>query len=351
MRRVLRFLGLATALAAAAAGGRAAEPAPLDPYRPPAGDPAVLRIQGSATMETLVRAWAAAFRARGHGDVAFDIRLRGNGTGMPALYLGYADLAVFSRDLNTTDNDGFAHVLKRRPLRVELATGSLDVPRRSPALVLYVRADNPLASLTLVQVDAIFSAVRHRGAPAPILTWDQLGLRGDWAGRPIDLYADDSSSVAGAFLQHAALGDARIMNVGHLTEFRDQVAADGTLTEAAPQALGALEGDRFGLAVATEAYAGPGVRALALAAAPGKAAVGPSRASVVDRSYPLARSIFGCVDAGPGRPMNPRLRAFLLFILGPEGQALAEKPGGYLPLAPAAQAAAIACVRGAGRGD
>ena len=56
-------------------------------------------------------------------------------------------------------------------------------------------------------------------------------------------------------------------------------------------------------------------------------------------------------DAGPGRPMNPRLRAFLLFILGPEGQALAEKPGGYLPLAPAAQAAAIACVRGAGRGD
>ena len=60
-----------------------------------------------------------------------------------------ADLAFFGRDTNVTDNDGFAHVLNYKPLRVELGTCSLDQPGKSPALVLFVHRDNPLTQLTL----------------------------------------------------------------------------------------------------------------------------------------------------------------------------------------------------------
>jgi phosphate transport system substrate-binding protein len=300
---------------------------PLDPYRPPANTSATVRIWGDRHLGALSRAWAAGYQAA-HPGTAFEFHLLGNGTAMPALYLGLADVALFGRDLIVTDIDGFAHVRKYNPLRIELATGSLAATGEAPALVLAVRGDNPLRELTLQQVDAIFSSQRNLGAPAAIRTWGQLGLAGDWSDRPIRLYADDTQSMTAQFLQRAALGDSRRMNWEHFTEFSDRRDPDGTVVTAAAQCAAALRTDKFGLAVTTVGCLAPDLKALALGAGPGEPCYAPSPENVASRSYPLARPIFACVD----QPPNPRVRDFLRFVLSPEGQGIIERSGGYLAL-------------------
>lgn len=328
-RPLLLLVALGASLAPRPAGAGAE---PLNPYHPPANESATIRIWGDRHLDGLSRAWAAGYQAA-HPGTAFAFQLLGNGTAMPALYLGQADVALFGRDLIVTDVDGFAHVRKYDPLRIELATGGLATPGEAPALVLAVRRDNPLRELTLQQVDAIFSSQRRLGAPAAIRTWGQLGLTGEWADRPIRLYADDTQSMTALFFQRVALGDSRRMNWEHFTEFSDRRYPEGRVVTAAEQSAAALQSDQFGLAVTKASCLTPDLTALALGVGPGGTYYAPTLGNVASRSYPLARPIFACVDQPPGRPLDPRVRDFLRFLLSPEGQGIIERSSGYLSLA------------------
>ena len=309
----------------------AEEAEPLAPYQPPANSTQTLRLWGSRNMDALVHAWAQAYRVA-HPEVNFEIKLLGNGTAMPALYLGLADLAFFSRDLIVTDVDGFAHVRKYNPLRVELATGSAEDPGHAPALVLLVHRDNPLTRLSLRQVDAIFSAPRRRGASAAIRTWGQLGLTGEWTDQPIHLYGDDAQSMTALFFQRAALGNSHRMNWEHFTEFGDLRRADGTVVTAAQQTSAALKTDRYGLAISSLHYLTKELKPLALAEKDSGLFYEPTKVNIAARRYPLSRPVFVCADQPPGRPLDPKVRDFLYFVLGAAGQQMIVRDGSYLPL-------------------
>ena len=62
------------------------------------------------------------------------------------------------------------------PVEIEVATGSFDQPHKSPAYAIFVHKSNPLAKLTLPQLDGIFGAERGGGWNA--LTWDETAARG-----------------------------------------------------------------------------------------------------------------------------------------------------------------------------
>ena len=330
-----RHIACLFALGIGALAARSVEVAqPLEPYHPAPNLTHTLRLAGNRNMDRLVRAWAAAYHGA-HPEIDFQVEMLGNGTGMPRLYLGQADIAFFGRDTIVTDNDAFAHVLKYPHLRIDLGTGSLAAPGKSPALVLLVHRDNPLSQLTLSQVDAIFSALRRRGAPAAIRTWGDLGLTGEWANQPIHLYTDNTESMTGVFFQHAALKDSRMMNWEHYTEFDDVRHPDGTVTEAAEQSRAALQKDRYGLALSSLHYLDEGVKALALAERAGGPFVSPTRETLIARAYPLTRTIFACVNQPPGRSLDPKVRDFLCFVLSEAGQKVLANDGEYLPLAPA----------------
>ena len=318
-------------LVLAAVALRAEEASPLAPYAPPENSTSTLRIWGDRHMERVTQAWARAYR-RTHPETHFEIKLLGNGTGMPALYLGMADLAFFGRDTIVTDNDGFAHVRKYAPLKVELGTGSLGAPGRATALVLFVHRDNPLEHLTLAQVDAIFSSRRRRGASEPILTWGQLGLTGEWANRAINLYGDDTESMSGLFFQHAALGDSRMMNWEHFTEFKDVRRADGSVLDAAAQSMAALRKDRCGLAISNLHYVNADAKPISLSVNDGSVYFAANRKNLESRNYPLTRTIFACVDPRPGKSLDPKVRDFLRYVLSAEGQETMARDGEYLPL-------------------
>jgi phosphate transport system substrate-binding protein len=72
-------------------------------------------------------------------------------------------------------------------------------------LAVYVNRDNPIESLSLPQVDAIFSATRRCGAPADIQRWGDLGLTGDWENRDFTLYSRNAVSGTYGFFKDNAL--------------------------------------------------------------------------------------------------------------------------------------------------
>jgi phosphate transport system substrate-binding protein len=55
-------------------------------------------------------------------------------------------------------------------------------------------------------------------------------------------------------------------------------------------------------------------------------------ATVANRTYPLVRDAYIYVNRAPGRPMDPKTREFLRFVLSREGQQIIANTDMYYPL-------------------
>ncbi len=320
------YLGTLCLAALAASNVNAQAPsAAFDPHPVSAG---TLRIWGDTYMSSVVQAWEEHFR-RYHPDVRFETQLMGTDTAMPGLYGGIADLALFGRESNATESDGFLHSLQYKPLELHLMTGSLDVPGMSYAPVLFVLKDNPLEKLTLAQADSVFGCGQPGVVPAR--TWGDLGLGGEWKDKPIHVYALDMEAGTGAFFLHALQGESKKMNWAIVREFSDGRRPDGTSYEASEQAMDALLRDRYGLAVSSLRYAGGEAKALAVSAG-GRASVSATRETLIDGSYPLARLTYAFVNQPPGKPVPALVKEFLRFVYSDEGRKVVSDSHGFLPL-------------------
>lgn len=297
-------------------------PPPVDTAKP-----GVIRIAGPATLAPLVARWREAFQ-KTHPTVRIEAQLDGSDVALAALYTRRTDLALLGRKATEAEVKAYEWVYRRKPAAVEIATGSLDRAGHSPALALFVHRDNPLASLTLAQLDALFSFERRRGAPAALTTWGNLGLGGAWAAAPVRLYAPDTESGTGRFFRAAALGDSRSLHWDRITEFTDMSPLRAPSHDAAARTLAALATDPRGLAVASlgAANAHPTVKPIALDG------IALDRTNVVSRRYPLARAVVAYFHAAKDQPPHPAAAEFLRFILSEAGQGAVAADTGYLPL-------------------
>jgi phosphate transport system substrate-binding protein len=322
MNRLLRMFAGAIVVLTAAGPAAAGEPAPTES--------GTIRVWSNEAMRAVVVRWQQGFSRHHRGVTVVDTPI-GTDVAMAGLYTGRADVALMGREATASEVQAFEWIFRAKPARVEIMNGSLAAPEKSPALVVFVHPDNPLSKLTLAQLDAIFGHEHRRGLD-PIVTWGQLGLRGDWAARPIDLYGPDATSGSGVFFRHAVLGDSRNLNWDRMREFSDEKGAGSALRSAGRQIVDALSRDRFGIAVANLGFAGPQVKALALAAGDRGPFVNATTESVGSRTYPLTRTAFALFKRLPGRPLDPKVQEFLTYILSDEGQAEVGREGDYLRL-------------------
>jgi phosphate transport system substrate-binding protein len=211
-----------------------------------------------------------------------------------------------------------------------VATGSLDVRNHGMALVIFVHKDNPLAKLTLAQLDAIFGADHRRGLNN-IRTWGKLGLTGEWAAKPIHTYGFGIEQDQSQYFQKAVMGGSQKWT-DKLKEFDDLRKADGTVAEAGRRIVDAVSHDRQGIAISQMAYQNSQVKPLALAAEEGGPYYEPSRETVAQRKYPLAQQVKFYVNRAPGQPIDPKVKEYLRYILSQEGQEDIARDGGYFPL-------------------
>ncbi len=335
-RRIL-FLGAGLALLARVVAAQDA--APLPDYLPAQIVSGTIRSWGNNHMAGLMKNWEAGFK-KFHPDVRFDDYLKGTASAQFGLAEWQADLALMGRQVYTYEFYGTYRRSLMLPVEIAVASGSLDVPHKSYALAVFVHKDNPLAKLTLKQLDGIFGAQRTggwqgmrwnraaaRGAKDNIRTWGQLGLTGEWADKPIHPYGPPGVYPGGTtFFQSRVMGGA------------DTWAEDLREYENRPEMIAVLAQDRYGIAYTGLCYATPQVKPLALAENDGSPFVAPTRASVADRSYPLSRLvyIYFTVDKPNGGPADPRVdpkvREFLRYVLSRQGQADVAREGDYLPL-------------------
>ncbi len=310
------FLALALALAAASAMA-----APYQPQQQIRGD---IRIWGSPEDTALVKAWEEGFR-KSHRDARVVASLHGPESALASLYCDVADIAFVGRELRLpTDNMAFQWVKLYRPTTVEIANAGFKASRPAAGLAVFVHPDNPIAGLSVAQLDAIFGAEHKRG-PANARTWGDVGLTGEWAARPIHPVAPPVTSIPALFFRKTVLDDSFKWSV-EMKEMADDA-----------KAVDLVARDPLAIAYAPMVAGTGGVRALPLAKS-GAAFVKPGPESAADRSYPLARAVIVAVDKPVGKPLAPRVHEFLRYVLSDEGQAALARDGAYVPLsAPAVQ--------------
>jgi phosphate transport system substrate-binding protein len=298
----------------------------------------VIRISGHGSaanpwMKQLLAAWERDFQ-RFQPGVTLEYRMYGTSSAIPALFNGVADIAILGEEIDPAAVKTFERVKHYPPLGVNVFTGSVDVRNIDYAQQVFVHKDNPLAKLTLVELDAIFGE-EHRRGPANIRTWGEMGLKGEWASKPISLYGWRIDDSFGIFMQQYVMEGSHRWNCA-LHEYVHISRADGTIYDHGQQILDALAKDRYGIAVSNIRYAGPDVKVLPLAVT----AAGPyyqaTKQTLIDQTYPLARIIPAVIDRRPGAAVDSRLREFLRYLLSREGQQIVLNDGRYLPLSPTA---------------
>jgi phosphate transport system substrate-binding protein len=78
------------------------------------------------------------------------------------------------------------------------------------------------------------------------------------------------------------------------------------------------------------------VKPIAIAAREGGPFVPLTPETVADRTYPLIRDAYVYLNRAPGRPMDPKVKEFLRFVLSREGQQIIADTDMYYPLTAAA---------------
>ncbi|MEK7486271.1 MAG: phosphate ABC transporter substrate-binding protein [Planctomycetota bacterium] len=263
---------------------------------------------GSDTLNNLMTFWAEGFREI-YPNVNIQIEGKGSATAPSALISGTAQLGPMSRPMKPSEIQEFEKKYGFKPTEIAVALDSLAV---------YVHKDNPLTSLSLPEVDAIFSKNRTGGFPKDINSWGQLGLKQEWEKRPLSIYGRNSASgTYGYFKEHAlAKGD-----------FKDSVKE---CPGSASVVVGVTE-DIAGIGYSGIGYKTSGVKALALAKVLGEEAFEANYENVLLGNYPLGRSLFVYIVKKPNEPLSPLVKEFLKMVLSKRGQEIVIKDG-YLPL-------------------
>ena len=277
----------------------------IPPYQKASGVSGSLSSTGSDTMNNLMTLWGEAF-AKMYPNVKIQVEGKGSSTAPPALISGTAQFGPMSREMRAAEIDQFEKKYGYKPTQLRT---SYD------ALAVHVNKDNPLEKATLAQIDGAFSKTRRRGGKNAA-KWGELGLSGDWAGRPLSLYGRNSASGTYGFFKEHVLGNG---------DFKDTVKEQ---PGSASMVQGVTE-DRFGIGYSGIGYKTSGVKVVALE---GKSGVSDgSYADVISGKYPLARFLYVYVNRAPGKALDPVVREFLKLVFSREGQEIVIKDG-YYPL-------------------
>lgn len=347
-------VALMLAVAVSTVGARAEyQPARFDlsglpAYLPEQRVTGVLRVYGTP-LEELVGKWATAFR-RHHGQVRLNSYLINTSQAFAGLVTGSADIGLMGHRQWRNGFVAFRAQFGYDPLEIRFASGSYDDPQgTTPGLMFIVNKKNPLAGLTLEQIDGMFGAQRTggwqagqwsaaaaRGPEKDLRTWDQLGLGGEFVGQPIHLHGSDVTlsnwadliereCFHGGTKWNPALTEAPRADIGTKAKgkTRDQLI------------LEAVENDPFAIGFIFQRVINANhgdVRVLPLAVRTGAPFITPSAQTFFDGSYPLHNGAYIYLNRVPGHPLGAREKEFVKFILSREGQQILAADRQFIPL-------------------
>jgi phosphate transport system substrate-binding protein len=316
----------------------------LPVYKPERQVSGTIREWGSNYFQhgSLGKLWEDGFRKHQPG-VKFEYHLETTGAAIPALAFGMADIGP-SRHITSNETLLYQRYHNSKPLEIPVVTGSLNVPGWSYALGIFVHKDNPLAKLTIEQLDGIFGAERDgafqsitwntdvaRGPEKNIRTWGQLGLTGEWADKPIKVHGYNLRyNIPRTFERHVFQDGAKWNEKMH--EYTNYKNKDGSTELEAKQTIDAVSKDKYAIAYSSVAFLTPETKALAIAPRGSKEYFELNLKNLQSRKYPLYDEVYFYLKRDPGKPLDPKVKEFVRYVLSREGQEAVKIDGKYLPL-------------------
>lgn len=314
-------------------------------YRPRQKLAGTIRISGLYLHDGLIKdQWIAAFQ-KFHPGVKVVITQKGT------IASGAVDIETgprISDRLRAASQ--YEQATAERLFEIDWATGSYDVPGWSPGFVIFVHQDNPLAHLTVAQLDGIFGGSRTggwkgtrwdpsaaRGANRNIRTWGDLGLTGEWADKPIHIYGRPLRYNIQLGFERKVFGGGDVWNENTL-EYSHEMNPDGTRYTSSVEMVKDMAADRYGISFSDMGSNRPGIRAVPIGASAKGPFVPISLSTLRDRSYPLFIEQWAQVRLAPGKKLTPLVKEFLTFMLSREGQDAVQRDGKWIVL-PARRAA------------
>ena len=307
-KRLLLITSLAAGMFVGSAQAEDTVDAKLAEYKPVSGVAGNLSSVGSDTLANLMTFWAEEYK-RQYPNVNIQIQAAGSSTAPPALTEGTSNLGPMSRKMKDNELEAFEKKFGYKPTAIRVAID---------ALAVYVHKDNPLKSLSMEQVDAIFSATRKCGASEDLTTWGQLGLTGSWATRPMQLYGRNSvSGTYGYFKEHALCKGDFKNNV-------NEQPGSASVVQSVTSSINGIGYSGIG-------YKTSGVKAVPLAKKAGEAPIEATKENALEDTYPLSRYLYIYVNKHPNKPVPPLEAEFIRLVLSKIGQQVVVKDG-YIPV-------------------
>ncbi|WP_071871511.1 phosphate ABC transporter substrate-binding protein PstS [Atopomonas hussainii] len=308
----MKLKRLMAALTVVAAGTATSAIAGVDPalstYQKAAGVSGNLSSIGSDTLANLMTLWAEDYKKH-YPNVNIQIQAAGSSTAPPALTEGTANFGPMSRKMKDVELQAFEEKHGYKPTAIPVAVD---------ALAVFVHKDNPIQSLTMAQVDAIFSSTRLCGAAKEIKTWGDVGLTGDMANKPIQLFGRNSVSGTYGYFKEEALckGDFK-PNV-------NEQPGSASVVQSVSQSLNGIGYSGIGYKTAS-------VKTVPLAKKEGAEAFDANEANALSGNFPLSRFLFVYVNKAPNKPLSPLEAEFVKMVLSKSGQEIVVKDG-YIPV-------------------
>jgi phosphate transport system substrate-binding protein len=306
LKRLMAAMTFVAAGVATATAVAAVDPA-LPSYTKTSGVSGNLSSVGSDSLANLMTLWAEEFKKE-YPNVNIQIQAAGSSTAPPALTEGTSNMGPMSRPMKDAEIQAFEEKYGYKPTAIPVAID---------ALAVFVHKDNPIKSLDIAQVDAIFSGTRLCGGATDIKTWGDLGLTGEWAAKPIQLFGRNSVSGTYGYFKEEALckGDYKA-NV-------NEQPGSASVVQSISSTVNAIGYSGIG-------YKTSSVRAVPLSKKGGEA-FEANETNALAGKFPLARFFYVYVNKAPNKALSPLDAEFVKLVLSKQGQDVVVKDG-YIPL-------------------
>jgi phosphate transport system substrate-binding protein len=272
--------------------------------------------------------------------------------GIAGLYYHISDVAPMGDDAKITDMMPFHDSFGYMPTEISVATGGYEKRGSLWAFAVVVSKDNPLNQISVEELERIFGSERSggwelvnndylftskyaRGPEKDIRKWGGVGLKGEFANKQIETFGYSAPGFAIYFERNWFHWSKKWNpNLREYVEGKQAVPDPAGAAVTSEHALELIAKNKYaiGLAALMNVKNNPEVKVLAISPHKGEPAVALTPENVANRSYPLIRDAYFYLNKEPGRPLDPRVREFMRFVLSREGQETIARMGYYYPL-------------------
>ena len=280
----------------------------LGKYAATSGVSGNLSSVGSDTLANLMTLWAEEYK-RFYPNVNIQIQAAGSSTAPPALAEGTSNIGPMSRKMKNKELAAFEKKYSYKPTAIPVAID---------ALAIYVHKDNPIEGMSIAQIDAVFSNIRKCGGSEDITVWGDLGLKGDWERRDLQLFGRNSVSGTYGYFKKKALCK------GDYKSTVNEQPGSASVVQSVSSSLNGIGYSGIG-------YKTSGVRAVPLSKTASSDRIEATPENAISGKYPLARFLYVYVNKVPGKPLPPLEKEFIKMVLSTQGQKVVVKDG-YIPL-------------------